>query len=797
MRKFLLYALTAVLALGASSCKDDEVMGPNKPNEDFDRMPMTMFRLEENTGVSSDPYGMRVITEERNTVELAWYGVSGAGGYEIRYGLQSGLTSGKEEDWADDSRIIEDIVITDPEQLTLRIQNLEYKTQYRFAIRVLHPDYMNDLNSPKHSLWYGHGSGREWAEQAGLETLERYNTPGVINVGNVAEDGSAFTVYMNINVRDAVDSYCVWGSDVTQAVKDKLPADVIEALREPYRVEVFKDFCENFEMVKDGTEGDWKTAKFKVDRLVVKPSADTPSATVNAKWSSYKFQDSDFTDGIAEFRVDGLTQNAIYQVDVFNDNIPVEVDARYNTVRKAVYGQPGDPILIKHVVYKNDPVPGAVKYNASPLDTIIGNFATDINLAEGQTFYLEGGKAYYFFAHPGLCKGFTLETDPADVAQGKRATVYMGGIGNGLDEANQPTAALSTCNMMFGRQKSAGEADAPIEVGSVIFRNTDFDCPESTNFGHQSEGVANATGNYFVNMYSDGMEVVFDSFEIYNCTFQGLIRGFMRVQGPKKKTFNKIVIDGNLFYNCGYYDTNGRGYAWFAGDGASTVSNIYKNFQFTNNTIYDSPRTCLISDNDKNIEYAESVQWNIRVENNTFFNFSTRSTGRNFFQTRYVPGGSYYSFQRNLIVLATADNDARRLYQYGADIREVKGSGIFSFDVKDNYSIGCRPEHMADNKIFNSSQFSNSKNSFGSSTWVPGNLGTPDDLIVKVGSTPLDAKDVFVNAITPYTAHNPAAPNHRDHEAPANILEALKFQSTAAVTAHEIYKNRIGDPRWY
>ena len=71
MKKKLLYTLTALLALGFASCKDDdENMGPSNPAEDFDRMPMTMFRLEENTNVSNDPYGTRVITEELNTVEL-------------------------------------------------------------------------------------------------------------------------------------------------------------------------------------------------------------------------------------------------------------------------------------------------------------------------------------------------------------------------------------------------------------------------------------------------------------------------------------------------------------------------------------------------------------------------------------------------------------------------------------------------------------------------------------------------------------------------------------------------------
>lgn len=786
MKKFLLYALTAVFALGTVSCKDDEVIATMQPDKDFDRMPMTMFRLEENTNVSNDPYGTRVITEERNTVELAWYGVAGAAGYEIKFGLQPGLTSGLEEDWSNPQRLYqwEDgkySKIVGPETLTLTIKNLEYSTAYRFAIRVLHPDGVEE----HHSKWYGYGNGREWADQCGLTTEVRYDTPGLINVGNISENKDAFTVYINKKVADALDAFCSFPSGATDAEKDAV------------RQQKFEEFKQDFDIEPGEGSDDFHTAMFKVDYLSVLPSADTPDATVDDKFKKYYFAQNgvEFNDGKAEIRVTGLQENCVYLVDVFNEDIPVPVDARYNTIRKPVYGEPGEPILLKHIVYAQDPIPGAVENNASPLDTIIGNFVKDITLAEGQTFYLEGGKTYYFYAHPGLCKGFTLETDPADVAEGKRATVYMGGMGVSLDEYGNRTANLNTCNLMFGKEKAAGEADAPIEVGSVIFRNIDFDCPGALNYGHNQENLGSASGNYFANMYSGGMEVSFESFEVYNCTFQRMVRGFMRVQGTKKKTFKKIVIDGNLFYNCGYYDNNGRGYAWIAGDGNSDVSNIYTDFQWTNNTMYDSPRTAMISDNDKDRNYDPSVKWNIRIENNTFFNYSTRSTGRNIFQTRYVPSGSHYSFQRNLIVLAADKNDKRNLNQYGADVRSVKGDGIFTFTFKDNYSIGCRPEHLADDKIFNASQFSNKKNSFGTfeTGWVD---CSKDDLVVKVGATALTAEEAFNNPNPPYTQHDPSHPNHRDHEAPADIMNALKFKQSAAIQAHEIYQKNVGDPRW-
>lgn len=293
------------------------------------------------------------------------------------------------------------------------------------------------------------------------------------------------------------------------------------------------------------------------------------------------------------------------------------------------------------------------------------------------------------------------------------------------------------------------------------------------------------------------MAVTFKSFEVYNCTFQRMIRGFIRVQGNKRKVFDKMVIDGNLFYNCGYYDNNGRGYAWFAGDGGQTNSNIYNDFWFINNTVYDSPRTAMISDNDKNINYDSSVHWSIRIEGNTFINFSTRSSGRNFFQTRYVPGGSYYSFQRNLIVLTAADNDQRNLYQYGADIREIKGDGHFSFDIKDNYAVGCREGHLEDNGIFSASQgFNRTSNSFGATKWNPGNLGTKDDLIVKVltdnNGKAMKATDLFSAPTPPYVQQAATDNAPKAHAAPDDIFNALKYKNVPSI----ITDKNVGDPRW-
>lgn len=773
MKKIFLYALTALLGFGAVSCSDDkDDMRPVDPSKDFNRMPMTQFRHLETTNkdeTADQAYCSMTITEERNTIRLAWYGIEGAAGYEIKYGPNAGLSSGEDEDWNNPENLTDHFTVG-PDVHTLYLRDLDYGETYLFAIRVLHPDGIEE----HHSYWYGIASQREWARFLRLTTENRYDTPAAINVGNISEDRDAFTVYVDVNFESSMTDYAAnYGSSA-------------EMLEEAKR---------HFDFVQDGTQDDPKKAKFFFDYLTVTPSKSTPGGTVDEQFKKYPIDVKSFKDGKAEIRVTGLSQNCIYDVNLMNSTRPVAlVDQRANSIAKPIYGDPGEPILIEHKVRATDSIPGEVEYQACYLDKIFEDFKTNVNLAEGQTFYLEGDKAYYFFSNPTLCKGFTLETRPEDVAAGKRAKVYLGGIGVGLNEYGGLTSNIQTCNFMFGRQRESGEADAPIEVGSVIFRNIDFDAPLAQNFGQGS-----ATGNYFANMYSNGMAVTFRSLEVYNCTFQRMVRGFIRVQGNKKKVFEKIIIDGNLFYNCGYYDNNGRGYAWFAGDGKLTNSNVFTDLRFINNTVYDSPRTAFVTDNDKNLNYDSNVHWSIRIDGNTFINYSTRTTGRNFFQTRYVPGGSYYSFQRNLIVLAAAESDHRALNQYGADIREIKGDGTFSFDVKDNYAVGCRDAHLVDNGIFNASQgFNRTSNSFGDAKKFnnPGNLGTKEDLDVKVltdnNGKPMKATDLFNAPTPPYiqTSATDNAPNA--HAAPADIFNALKYKTVPSI----ITEKNIGDPRW-
>ena len=107
MKKFI-YALTLCIAAGMTSCKDDDsVYSPS----DLDRMPRTMFRSENTTNVKpeNDEYSSKLIPGTRNSVQLHWYGISGAAGYEIRYA--ENLTTGLIEDWSDPTKIVESFIV--------------------------------------------------------------------------------------------------------------------------------------------------------------------------------------------------------------------------------------------------------------------------------------------------------------------------------------------------------------------------------------------------------------------------------------------------------------------------------------------------------------------------------------------------------------------------------------------------------------------------------------------------------------------------------------------------------------
>ncbi len=761
MKKFI-YAIACILALGITSCSDDDT---NFSPADLDRMPRTMFRSENTTNVKpeNDDYASKVKPLTRNTVQLHWYGIEGAAGYEIRYA--ENLNTGLIEDWSDPTKIVESFIVG-PEVTHVDIPNLNYGTDYRFIIRTLSPK-----GEGHHSEWYGLGGGREWEDFHGIKTDDRYTTPGICGQKNKGYNEVTLTFQLPFVESDYSKS------DLTETLEDGTP---------------------NPDFIKTRFDVD-NNGNFVATTIVCKPAPFNPTAKMPDGFVNGIRALTDEEKAAGEVHITGLDENSGYYITLRNDArmftytnmsgevVSTDIDAEYNQVFVRTKGDPGEPIIIEPIVDPNDTIPGAVEYNATRIDTIITNFVNSNEIAEGQVYYLRGGHNYYTTGNPLVQKGFTLATHPDDLAQGKRAVVFLGGISLKGD-------APVTGNWVLGKNKEAGDVDAPIEIGDVIFEGIDFQCPLARNFG---EG--GATGNYFANMYSGGLAVSFESFQLKNCTFQGFIRGFIRVQGPRYKVFKKMVIEDCLFYNQGYYDNNGRGYSWFAGDGNNAKSNLYNDFQMRRCTFYDSPRHALLSDNNKDLLWGDDIHFNIAIENCTFINFSTRSGSRYLFEFRFMPNDSKITFKNNLIVLAADSKDSRDLNMSACDFRNIAGEARVTWDFKDNYSLGSRDAHMKDDGIFSSAAFSAKKNSVGDKwDWAPGLVsGDVNDLVVKTGATPLRADEFFTAPNPRYVDFNKATPNKLDHAAPENIFEALKVKNDAKVTSHEIYQKRIGDPRWY
>lgn len=723
MKKKFLYIMMALCSFSFVACSDDDYI-PGKSELDADRELMTMFRVDDNSNKGdTDPYRCQVVNI--NDVQLRWYGVDGCAGYELKWGLQGNVSSGLAEDW-ENPKNIEGSVILGPDELEYLVKDLQYSTPYHFAIRTL-----SKKGEGHHSKWYGYGSGRQWSEYCSFTTEPRYDTPEVIVVNDVTET----TFRVNIDRQLATS-----GSDDQQ-----------------------QKYLNYFEVV-DGN--------FVMQTLTVAPSPTNPNAACPDKWKNYKLTQEDFERGYVD--IDGLETNCVYLVNVQNDNVAVHWDAIYNTCVIRMDGVAGEPILIKHFADPNDTIRGAYDYNASRLDTIIDNFTADGSLAEGQIFYLEGGKTYYFAQNVSICKGFTLQTDPETVSKGN-AKVLMGGTWT-YDNG----ACGNAMNFMFGRNPQTGELGG-INVKSVIFKDLDFDCPKAVHYGLYN---GNTTGNYFINMYSMGMAISFQSFEIYNCTFQGQVRGFLRTQGSNRKTFEKIQIENCIFYNSGYYDNKGGGYCWFFGDGALAKCNVFNDFIFRNNTIYDSPHGAFISNNKDNFDWPANIRYKFTIENNTFINFETRG-GSKIFDMRNVPSGTEIIFQKNLFILAKDASDNRTMNSQAIDLRTVNGDGVIIYDFKDNYSTNA---YLTKGSIF-SSGFDASKNNAGYNFNVSGT----EELAVHLGDEQdpegISPTELMKNPNPPH--HDPDKLMHRGID-----LNNLYYNNTDKVRKFAIYRLGIGDPRW-
>lgn len=763
MKKTFLYALMLLSGFAVSSCSDDDdaVAGT-------DREWMTMFICDNNRGKGDDyQYNCQAEGANGNDIHLYWYGVDDCAGYQIRQALQPNVANGADA-WgtaADTGLLLLDTIVG-PDVLDLVIKDQQYSTDFRFAIRVLSKKDDNVTDFSHASKWYGHGDGRQWAEYLGITTADRYATPFCVYVANSYTTETTMRVMLN---RD-------WDV-VTQGVSED---DQL----------VYK---EKFEI--DGNN------RFVYQWLEVAASPNNPESSVGSKWLHYRLTEEDFERGYVD--IDGLEKNSVYVINVRNENIPVQWDAYYNTVSARSDGEPGEPILVTHEVtaperdyfaseeeYQTAMEQYAVaqQWNAMRIDFMLTDFISDVDLAEGQTFYLEGGKTYCMFNNLTTCKGFILRTNPEDLAQGKRAKVLLGGM-------HMTGTSVNSMNLMFGRQPQAGEG-GEIYMKMLEFYDLDFECPMALNYGDNQAGLGSATGNYFINMYSNGMAVHLENFVISNCTFKRLVRGFIREQGTNYKIWDHVLIENNQFFDCGFYNNGAGGYQWVAGSGSNANSNLYKDFVVRNNTFYDCPFPAFF--NETKISQWRAGSWNITFENNTLVNWNTRGAG-NIFNMRYLPDGSVFNVRNNLIILTKQDGDQRNLVMAGADIRNTMTlddgtAAHVTLNFENNYSTNA---FLTNGQIFSTNPWTATRNNFGR--------------LVDNGSATLNGTlEVLVDDISPTELMTNPNPPHiatsaaTQHMHRADALDGtggehgvdLYYNQTDKVLNSNIYKLGIGDSRW-
>ena len=796
-RNMLLLLTASTSALMVSCSDDDDTVASN-----IDRQFMTMFITDYTRGKGTDyPYncGLDGAYPHGNTIHLYWYGVKeefGCAGYQIQMALQPKVSNGPEA-WASiqgTSDLLIDTIVG-PKVLDLIIPDLQYSTDYRFAIRALSNRDNNVTDFSHASNWYGHGTGRQWQEYVGIKTNDRYETPFAVYVNQAQTTETTMHVCINTNVKDFIKEF----TGVTSDDMDKINAmetftmdDILAAL--PNISAEDKDKLEsyytNFNVDSDG--------EFGYKYLTVKPSPNNPNSAVGEKWKKYELTAQDRENGYVD--IDGLSPNSVYVIDLIDPKVKVAVDAKYNTCTSRSDGKPGEPILLSHSdlmakygTSRADTFALATELNAAPISPTLLDFISNTNYAEGQTFYLEGGKTYYLDGNDITCKGFTLATRPEDVANGLRARVISGIGKNSLYSATNGEQWQGSYTMfMFGRQPEAGEG-GEIYMKKLAFYDIDFDNPKAFNYGDNAAGAGTASGNYFFNMYSNGMAVTLDSLVIENCTFKRLVRGFIREQGANYKVWNHVLVKNNQFFDCGYYNQGAGGYCWIAGSGNNPASNLYKDMKIIENTFYDSPFPAFFSEESGQSGWTAGP-WNITFSNNTLVNFNTRANG-SIFKMRNLPNGSVYNVENNLFVLTKQEGDQRVLGFWGCDIRDTQANsegvmGIVTLNFNNNWSTN---DNLTNGSIFSGNPWNSTSNAFGK--LVKHNLailnGSLDVNVADVSSTEL--------FISPCPPHKAATANDQ-HMHRADALDGTASQYNVNLyyksTDNDIVRNNAGAARW-
>jgi hypothetical protein len=245
-------------------------------------------------------------------------------------------------------------------------------------------------------------------------------------------------------------------------------------------------------------------------------------------------------------------------------------------------------------------------------------------------------------------------------------------------------------------------------------------------------------------------------------------------------------------YNSGYYDAKLGGYWYIFGDhNGKPKSNILKDVEISGCVFYDCQKGGLLTDNNRNLMWDESVRWNINIHHNTFVNFCTTNK-QVIVNTRFNPGGSFLAFHDNVIINTKDEADKNRQFAPGGwDTRNIQGgdgSGKVTFDIYNNWTTN--DPYLTNGQPFVSNAFNATSNAPGK--FIKGGEGIyphgTDELVVHLDET-LTATDLMESPNQKY--YIGATPKGTDHHTD-NGIEGLYYKQTSAVLNSPIYLSGAG-----
>lgn len=807
MKKIFLYTLALVATFATFSCSDKDEEGYSASS---DRLVRPIFRtnLTVSNG-SNDPYLCKLVGGENgNSIQLYWSRVNGAKAYQLRASTNQSVATGNTEKWDDPAYLVLDTIIVGQEIDQLLLNDLQYSATYRFAIRALVDP--NNLNNAHNSEWFGIGDLRHWADYVAIKTGDRYEVPGIIT-GKTNITKTSFTLTLDRSLK-----------------QDSRPT--------PYSAAKVNEFKEYFNTIDDGNGNE----VWKVDYVVVEPSGSNPKANVPEEYKKISLAGKFDAAGLASIDVAGLDSNSVYNVYAYDEKIAKEkalVYAQYNldiTVRTK--GDPGAPIVIEanpqdtmHYWDGDLEKTLSLPIKATPLQSTLENFMKSNEFAENKTFYLQGGETYFVVGGLQIYKGLKLATNPADIEAGKgRAKIYL--YHQNILDISTGTSPSPAFFMLSRTPEGSENPMITIDIDKIQIEDLDFAIPMVNNV---ADGTV-VTNSYFMNMYSGGMGSVVENITVKNCSFQGLVGGFYRVQANYGVRIKKFVVDNVDFYNGGFYNDGGRRYNWFHANPESNPKiNIWENFTMRNCTIYDNPLGYMFNHNkQQTVEWGDDIHYNITLENNTIVNFNTCGVGNSLlFNLRWIPGGSSFTLKKNLFVLTRQEgDDLREMVQAGCDIRTVNGSETVTLDFEDNYStndylFGEVVDEESGQVTKEGQIFSNTasafdftgKNTFGSLNknytvnWGSGKTEEEGMAGLTVLVAPIKSTDLMEQPCPPHKLG--AEADHYDHmedgidgtvtNPDANIREGYKsgmvnlyWKAAAKTASNVLYSKGIGAPKW-